>query len=209
MSALRQPVRIWGVIPAAGMGRRMGEAKQVLPYGQSTMVAEVTRALLEAGLDGVVVVTRTALLARLDLPTDPRVRLATNDDPDSEMIDSIRIGLLSLCGTEIGGRGWPVAEQDGVLVIPADMPRAGAQVCRACVAAYVASPARIVVATHAGRRGHPIIFPLALQPTVERMEGGLRNLLQLFPKRVHHLEIADPGVVSDIDTPRDYRPTET
>ena len=204
MSTLRKPVRIWGVIPAAGMSRRMGKSKQVLPFGQSTMVATVTRTLLEAGLDGVVIVTRTALIARLELPADPRVRLAINDDPESEMIDSVRIGLASLRRTEIGGHSWPVAKQDGVLVIPADMPGVRAATCQACVAAYLRDPTRIVIATHAGRRGHPIIFPLTLKPTVDRLEGGLRTLLHELLDRVVQVDTPDPGVTRDINTPEDY-----
>lgn len=237
-----QPPRVWAVVPAAGMSRRMGKPKQALPFGRSTMAGTVVRTLLEAGVVGVVVVTRSELIARLDLPSDPRVRTAINDDPESEMIDSIRIGLASLGTTEgldrlaagspdsllqtpvapsrdsvlgrstvaTGGgryvfqRAAKPAEEDGVLVVPADMPGVGVDACRACMAAYDRDPSRIVVATHAGRRGHPMIFPFALKASVARLAGGLRMLLDEYPDRILPVAVDDSGVTRDVDTPEDY-----
>lgn len=189
--------RVWGIIPAAGMSRRMGQAKQTLPFGSSTIAGTVTRTLLDAEASGVVVVARTHLVEQLQLPADPRVLVAVNDDADSEMIDSIRIGLAALNRLHPGAR-------DGVLVVPADMPALRSQSCRACVAAYVANPDRIVIATHAGRRGHPIIFPLTVRGAVDGLDGGLRMLPRMHPERVFLVEVDDPGVENDVDTVEDY-----
>ena len=41
-------LRVWGIIPAAGMSRRMGRTKQSLPFGGSTIAGTVTRILLDA-----------------------------------------------------------------------------------------------------------------------------------------------------------------
>lgn len=195
MTSPETAVRVWGVIPAAGMSRRMGRPKQTLPYRDSTVVGTVTRTLLDSGLDAVVVVTRTGLVNALDLPDDARVLVAVNGDADSEMIDSIRIGLAGLTSPR---------DTDGVLVVPADMPALTADSCRKCIAAFSADPQRIVIATHAGRRGHPIIFPFALRATVDTLEDGLRGLPCIHPDRVHLVETSDAGAVGDIDTREDY-----
>jgi len=195
----RKP-NIWAIVPAAGAGRRMGGPKQTLAYRGSTLASTVTRTLLQAGVSGVVVVTRTAILSALELPDDPRVEVAFNDVVASEMIDSIRIGLAGLqCGTG----HWPVVE-DGVMVVPADMPTLSVDACRVSINTYAADPQRIVIATRSARRGHPIIFPFSLRPAVDRLTGGLNELPRRYPQRVRLVEIDDPGVTRDVDTVADY-----
>ena len=189
-------MRIWGIIPAAGLSRRMGRPKQSLSYQGSTIAATVARTLLDADLSGVIAVTRTELIGELQLPDDPRLHLAVNDDPNSEMIDSIRIGLATLNRFQPGSH-------DGVLVVPGDMPTLSSQSCRICIAEYTADPGRIVIATHAGQRGHPIIFPFAMRATIDRLDGGLNMLPRTFPKQVRLVDVDDPGAALDIDTAED------
>ena len=198
MTQPKETTTVWGIVPAAGMSRRMGQVKQTLHFGGSTITGTVTRTLLEAEAGGVVVVTRRQLAEQLQLPADPRVLVAVNDDAESEMIDSIRVGLAVLNRLHPGTR-------DGVLVVPADMPALRSQSCRACVGAYLADPDRIVIATHGGRRGHPIIFPLTMRGAVAGLEGGLRMLPRMHPERVFLVEVDDPGVDRDIDTAEDYQ----
>ncbi len=205
-------VRIWGIIPAAGMGRRMGHPKQALPYRGSTLVGTVTRTLLTAGVDSLVVVTRTVLVNDLELPDDPRLRTAFNEHDAGEMIDSIRIGLTALVNEQDRGREVAIADNEtdsvsaptGVLVVPADMPTVSVDTCRKCISAFEAAPRRIVIATHAGRRGHPIIFPLSLRAALDSLSGGLNELPRQTPEHVHLVEVDDPGATRDVDALADY-----
>lgn len=197
MADSQRTIRVWGIIPAAGMSRRMGRPKQTLPYTDSTMAGTLVRTMLAAGAHGVVVVSRSELVGRLSLPADPRLHAAINDDAGSEMIDSVRIGLASLDTLD-------AQADDGVLVVPGDMPALRVETCTACIGAFAADPGRIVIATHAGRHGHPIIFPFGLRPTVDRLIGGLRELAERFAERVYGVETDDPGVTRDVDTPADY-----
>ena len=206
----------------------MGRAKQALPYRGSTLVGTVTRTLLEAGVDSLVVVTRTALVSELELPDDARVRIAFNDNDAAEMVDSIRIGLTALvdeqdCGREVAMANnetnsarstadppSPIADPDsvfaptGVLVIPADMPTLSVDTCRKCISAYEADSRRIVIATHTARRGHPIIFSLSLRAALDHLSGGLNELPRQNPERVHLVEVDDPGATRDVDAVADY-----
>jgi CTP:molybdopterin cytidylyltransferase MocA len=191
-------LRFWAVVPAAGFGRRMGCAKQTLPYGDSTMAATVVATLLAAGVDGVVVVTRTELREQLRLPDDPRVRIAINDAADSQMLDSVQIGLDAVGGLS-------AAPDDGVVVIPADMPMLTAATIAACLAAYRAEPRRIVIAAHAGVRGHPVILPLALRGDVQRLDGGLNQLAHHRPELVRLVACDDARITDDVNTPVEYR----
>ncbi len=162
-------VSIWAIIPAAGVGRRMGRPKQALTYGGSTLTGTVARCLLRAGVDGVVVVTRASLVSPLDLPDDVRVQVALNEVADSDMIDSIRIGLAAIAAATTANRSnAAITRNVGVLVVPGDMPLLSANISRTCMHAFEADPSRIVVATYGRRRGHPIVFPLVLRSAVDR-----------------------------------------
>lgn len=203
MTTSQATPRVWGIVPAAGMSRRMGFTKQTADVHGSTMVAKVVGTMLEAGVAGVVVVTRTELAEALALPLDDRVKVAFNDDAESEMIDSIRIGLARLM--DVRDDDSNVREsRDGVMVVPADMPSLAASTCRACIASFLQKPDRIVIATHRGKRGHPIVFPLSLSYEATGLDGGLKMLAQVYPERVVSVETCDPGTTTDVDTPSDY-----
>lgn len=189
---------MYGVLPAAGMSRRMGASKQMLPYGECTMTAHTARTMLAAGLDAVVVVTRTELVDTIDLPRDNRLLVAINDDSSSQMIDSIRLGLDRL--DEAHG----LSMDAGILVMPADMPTVPPEACRRCVEAFRENPSRIVMATCGGKRGHPILFPAVLRQTLGEMDGGLNELPRLRADLVCEVAIDDDAILRDIDTRADY-----
>ncbi len=225
MSKPTARVQVFGIVPAAGSSRRMGLPKPSLPYGDSTMVGVVARTLLDAGLDGVVVVTRSELAASLDLPSDPRILIAYNDDANSEMIDSIQVGLTRLAepelsqGSLVHGRidrpsfgirqstfdtPSPASAAVGVLMVPADMPAVRIETYRACLAAFALDPESLVIAANDGRRGHPIIFPWSLRADVMGLHNGLRELTQIHAGCVRLVETRDPGVTQDVNSPDDY-----
>ena len=204
MTTSQAAPRVWGIVPAAGMSRRMGFTKQTADVGGSTMVARVVGTMLDAGVAGVVVVTRTELTESLALPADDRVKVAFNDDADSEMIDSIRIGLARLTDVRNDDSSAHMS-RDGVMVVPADMPSLAVSTCRACIDTFVQDPDRIVIATHQGKRGHPIVFPLSVSDEATRLDGGLKMLARTYPERVVSVETHDPGATTDVDTPSDYR----
>jgi molybdenum cofactor cytidylyltransferase len=199
MNPAERKARVWAIVPAAGAGRRMGGPKQVLPFRGSTLTGRVVHTLLEADVDVVVVVTRAALVDALKLPDDPRVAIALNDT-ESEMIDSIRIGLVKLA--EKAKPGSITAA--GIMVVPGDMPALSTSTCRRCIDVFRDDPCRIVIAVHSGRRGHPIIFPNSMREAVDGLEGGLNELPRMYRERVRQVDVADPGVARDVDTVADY-----
>lgn len=198
MTSCKKRVRVFGVLPAAGMSRRMGRAKQSLPYRDSTMAGQVARTMLAADVTAVVVVTRTELVATIDLPEDDRLIVAINDDSTSQMLDSIRLGIARLDDV------FTLSPDAGILVTPADMPNISADVFRGCAEAFRGDPTKIVIATCAGRRGHPIIFSAALRVALESMAGGLYELSTRHADDVTEVAYDDPAILKDIDTPGDY-----
>ena len=127
--------------------------------------------------------------------------MAINDDEGTEMIDSIRMGIQALKGT-----GQGPADNDGYLILPADQPGIDAADIDRCIAEFSADATRIVIASHDGRRGHPIIFPASLVEFVRSgmCDMGLNALPRTHAERVVTIPCGSPGVIRDIDTPDDY-----
>lgn len=184
---------IGAVVPAAGLSRRMGREKMLLPFGRSTMLETVLSKLRAAGVEKVVVV------ARLDLPeAAARARAAgagvvVNPRPEGEMIESIRLGLAAL-----------PADLDGFFVWPADHPA----VLASTLARLMGRGEReiAVLPAFGGRRGHPALVGADLRVPIGEIpvNEGLRRLWRDRPDAVCELAVDDPGVVENLDDPESY-----
>jgi molybdenum cofactor cytidylyltransferase len=195
------PTRIFAIVPAAGQSRRMGCDKQLLDVGGRPMLAAVVDSLFAAGVDRVVVVTRSDVAAKIGASLPSNTLIVPNDNPATEMIDSIRIGLDAWAGRE------RIEESDGVVLVPGDQPGIAPACIQSCVAAFVRDPGRVVVATYQGRRGHPLIFSGSLIGFVRSSacDGGLRALPTVHADRVQAVECECHAVTRDVDCPDDYR----
>jgi molybdenum cofactor cytidylyltransferase len=179
----------------------MGAAKQLLDVAGVPMLDRVVAALLAGGVTRVAVVTHRQILARWS-PGDDRVHVLVNDDEQTEMIDSIRMGIVA-------GRDQS-KNLAGFLVCPCDAAGVSDAAVRRCVEAFAARQRPIVVASHAGRRGHPVLFDASLADAVlsPACDGGLNQLVRSRPGDVQLVECDDPGVWSNLNTPADLPPTD-
>jgi molybdenum cofactor cytidylyltransferase len=191
---------IAGVVLAAGASRRMGEPKALLALGGATFLARTVAALRDGGCGEVVVVAGPPgdETARRVAEEAERLgaRVAVNAQPNSEQADSLRAGLLALS---------PLAQ--AAVVLPVDVPAAGAEAVRAVVDAFRARGAPIVRAAHGGRNGHPVLFARSVFPEllVEHLPEGARTVIHRHADVSESVEVAAEGVLADVDTPDDYR----
>lgn len=96
---------------------------------------------------------------------------------------------------------------DAAMIFLADMPDVAPALIRRMIAAFDPSARPIVVPTHQGRRGHPVLWGRAFFPDLlARTAGdcGARRLLDAFSGQVHEIEADDAGVLTDLDTPQDW-----
>jgi molybdenum cofactor cytidylyltransferase len=189
--------RVGAVVLAAGQSTRMGQAKQVLPWGKHTVIEQVNSTLIQAGISEIVVVTgaaREQVEARLrTLP----VNLVHNPDySTAEMVTSLQVGIRSLS---------PAVE--ALLVVLGDQPGIEAGVVRAVVKAYRAGESRLVVPSYEKRRGHPWLADQSLWPDLMalREEKTLRDFLNEHADEIEYVNIDSPSILKDVDTPEDYR----
>jgi molybdenum cofactor cytidylyltransferase len=186
---------IWGLVLAAGLSRRAAPHNKLLlrePCGRS-LVRIAAESFVEAGLEGVVVVTGHQR---------ERIMEDLQGLPLQEVHASGYAGGMG-CSLAAGVRALPPSIH-GLLVSPADLPGMHASLVRAVAAAFVASGCTVHVVPVCGEeRGHPVALGPWLRGGLEQLQGdlGARQLLaaQTERARTRYLDTKDPGAFRDRD----------
>lgn len=187
------PNRVAAILLAAGQSRRMGRCKQLLPLGGTTVLGRCLDTLAAAGLDDIVVVVSPAGEAVAAEARRYTVRVVVNPEAGGDMASSLLAGRNVLA---TGVSGVIVALCDYPLVQPSSVVR--------LVEFHAAEPDRIIIPSHEGRRGHPLLVPRLI---LDELQGDLtlRDLVRRDPDRLRTIEVDDPGILLDMDTPEEYR----
>ncbi len=189
--------RIYGLVLAAGMGRRMGATKQLLPFGERTVLQTVVDTLLAADLAGVTVVLGHRAGAVRHSLRDRPVQFCVNDAYREGMFSSV---LCGLCGLP--------ADADAVLIALGDQPQIETHVVQGVVQAYRESDKGIVIPISGGTRGHPVLINLSrYRREIFALSGdeGLKPVMRGHPEDTLAVPVEDEGILRDLDTPEDYR----
>ena len=174
----------------------MGTQKLLLPLHGRTVIAQVVDAILAAGIGQVFVVVGQDGAQIAEALTGRAVRFVTNADPGGDMLSSVRCGWRAL-----------PAECEAVLVALGDQPTVGAPVIQQLLAAFTGSASGIAVPVHGERRGHPLLIAARYgKEILTQHDGvGLRGLLQAHPEDLREISVPTASVLTDLDTPDDYR----
>jgi molybdenum cofactor cytidylyltransferase len=185
-----------GIVLAAGESRRMGQPKQLLPFGERTILERVVDTLLTAGV-GEVIVVLGHLADRVGTVLGDRpVRAVVNADYRQGMLSSVK------CGVRAVGSGY-----DAALFALGDQPHIERAVVQEVIRAYRLGQAGIVIPRYGEKKGHPIIINLLKyrQAIVELPEdAGLNVLMQEHSDDVHLVDVTTEDIIRDIDVPDDY-----
>jgi molybdenum cofactor cytidylyltransferase len=184
--------RVAAILLAAGKSRRMGSCKQLLPLGGVTVIGRCLDNLITGGAGEVVVVVSEENYEVADAVRAYPVRIVVNQESDGDMASSVRAGCDAL-----------PAEISGVIVALCDYPLVSTATVSRLIAEHTDFPGSIIIPCHGGRRGHPLLFP---RSTLNELTSGLilRDLVKRNPERLRCLDVDDPGVLIDMDTPEDY-----
>lgn len=183
------------VLPGAGASRRMGRPKLLLPYRGGTLVGSVVEALRGGGVSTIVLVTSPGDEDLRAWAREAGVVAAVNPAPERGMLSSIREGIAAL------GRTGEI-----LLVSPADLPALRPETVSTLVRRMEETGAPLALPVYQGRRGHPMAIAPALIPEIDTLDPdvGLKQLRDRHEDLLFELEVEDPGVVEDVDTPEDY-----
>lgn len=184
------------IILAAGSSRRMGTQKMLLPFGQSTMLETVIQNVLASSVDSVHVVLGANHDKIMDLIKPLSVEIILNQEHLSGMLSSVVCGFNALPD-----------ETGTALIFLGDQPAISPIVTDAIINAYNESLHGIVIPVTNHRRGHPLLVDFKYKKDIGRLdlEKGLRALMHHFPEDVLEVEVDEPGILVDIDTPEEYQ----
>lgn len=184
------------LVLAAGESSRMGRPKALLDWGGTPLLQHQVDQLVEAGCDPIVVVVGArAQQVRARLRRGSRCRVVENAAYRSGRASSVRVGARAL----------PDAV-DAVVVASVDGPLTATTV-RALMDERAHGGAAIVVPRHEGRNGHPALFGgelLGELREVTEAGEGLRTLRRAHADATTFLDVDDPRVLLNLNTPDEY-----
>jgi len=183
------------IVLAAGESQRFGQPKQLLPVGNKTMIQHVVDIALDSPLEQVIVVLGCrATEVRASLAGRP-VQVVVNEKWKSGLSSSVQTGL-SAVNPEVGAALFVLADQPGVTM----------EVIAKLVERYRETRAPIVVPTHQGRRGNPVLFDRSLFSELMEVKGdqGGRQLIAEHGGKLEEVEVETEAIFTDIDTAEDY-----
>ncbi len=186
------------IVPAAGLGKRMGGAKLLLPWQGKTIIEHVIGAWRASRVEHVIAVCRPDDRPLQEVCQRAQATVVIPELAPPEMKDSVRVAL------QYATQQWRMGADDAWLLAPADMPHLAPEIVNQLLAAHPRYPAAIVVPTLAGKRGHPVLFPWQLAREIDQLSAheGVNRLLKRHP--VIELPVEEPGILTDLDTPADY-----
>jgi molybdenum cofactor cytidylyltransferase len=192
------------ILLAAGAGKRLGGPKALLcwpgPRGHERPLAIAhAEERLAAESRRVLVVTRKAVVFSLLGHVRPGIDLLASDAADE-------LGPAGSLAFAVPRLGTGV---DLAVVTPVDTPPARAETVAHLIEALATDPALLAARpTYHGRGGHPVVLrPAALARYAEPDPPPLRDHLHALGAACAGVDVTDPMVLIDLDTPADVMGT--
>jgi CTP:molybdopterin cytidylyltransferase MocA len=186
------------LIPAAGASTRMRGADKLLqPVEGRPILRHVAEVALATGSPVAVTLPPDASARQSALEGLP-LRLIAVPDASDGMSRSLVRGLQALAGA---------GPEDGLMILPADMPGFTTAALSDLIAAFRTDPSRILRGgTGDSQPGHPAIFPRDLWPGLASVTGdeGGRSVIRQNPARVRVIALPGTMATLDLDTPEDW-----
>ena len=185
---------IVGVVLGAGRSSRFGTPKQLLPFGDTTMLGQVVRNANASSFDRVVVVLGRAsgeLRGSVDFG---RAVVVENTAYGTGCASSL------LAGMDAAGE-----DCEALVLLLGDQPGVRAEFVDAVLSEWRSSRPWASVTSYGGELGHPFVFALEAFEQLRGLHGdkAVWKLIEAYPQRVHWVEIESP-LPPDVDTPEDY-----
>lgn len=185
---------VTGILLAAGSSKRMGKENKLLARVDGrAMVARSADTALASRLSGLVAVTgHDGDRVAAALPTG-RISRVHNAEHQEGMGRSLSEGVAAL-----------PESCDAVMVLLGDMPGIGKETLDLLIAAHNPLEGRgIIIPTHQGRRGHPILLDRRFFPDMAALAGdrGAREIISQHEEWVAEIPVDDPAILVDFDTP--------
>ena len=182
------------IILAAGKSTRMGyRNKLLMKYKEKEIIKHVYEKTLEFDFYETIIVLGWQAKELDEALEEYQPRIVFNELYHLGQAASILKGLDAIKGNV-----------DGILFMLGDQPLIKHDTILRLAGAFEEKPHSIIVPSFQKKRGNPVIIPKRLFPRIKNLQGetGARQLFN--DEELVYVEVDDPGVVFDMDTPHDY-----
>ena len=186
---------ISAIVLAAGLSRRMGSVKQLLPLrGGKSVIRVVVEEVRSSGVDEVIVVLGFRAEEIAENLSGSGARTVVNRDYESGMTSSVCCGMRA------------AVEAQSYLICLGDQPLVDAAIARAVIAVGRRTDSGIVIPTYEGKGGHPIFIDRRYTEEILQLgpDVGLNTFTRRHVGETLRLPVDDRHIVDDMDTPADY-----
>jgi len=187
---------IYGIILAAGEGKRMGKVKLILPLGDKQLIEWVLQAVKLAPLDKYFLVVRPEDKEMIKTGKKWGAEIVLNSEYRSGMSSSIKKALHQISSEEL----------EGFFVILGDQPFINPSLLYKMLKAFTPGKREIVVPFYKDKQGNPVLFDGYWKEELIGLTGdiGGRVLIKTHPERIKKVKISDESILLDIDREEDY-----
>ena len=191
-------MRTAAILLAAGESRRMGTAKQLLPWGETTLACHAASVAAAAGLSPVVAVVG-ARAAAVAAAFSADVEVVVNEDWRPGPGGSVAAGVRHVLASH--------PDVSAVLLTPADLPRVTADDLRELVKAAETSPCGVAASRFRETVGAPACFAsrhFAALTKLNAAKGAGPLIRRLTEEDAGVAVVPLEAAAEDVDEPGDY-----
>ncbi len=183
-----------GVVLGAGKSSRFGAPKQLLPFGDSTLLGQVVKNANASVLDQVVVVLSRASGELRDSVDFGRAKVVDNTAYGTGCASSL------LAGMDAAGE-----DCEALMLLLGDQPGVSSEFMDFALAEWRRERPWASVTSYRGELGHTFIFPRESFVELRDLHGdkAVWKLIEAYPERVSRVRTEAP-LPPDVDTPEDY-----
>jgi molybdenum cofactor cytidylyltransferase len=183
------------IILAAGESRRMGQPKQLLPFGGKTMLDCVIEAFRSPRVDEIRVVLGYKADEVAAKIAHAGCKLVRNDRYQQGMFTSIQAGLRAL-----------PEKTRLVLIAVGDQPRLKRETVELLIERFETERHKILIPSYNGRQGHPPVLRAKYAKEILAMDESmtLKHFYAAHADDITRLVVEDEGSLVDIDDRETY-----
>lgn len=184
------------VVVAAGNASRMGQTKQLLPWGRGTLLEHVLNTLIEIKVPDIILVLGSnaeKIQGKINLEA---ITIVNNPNWENGIGSSIACGAQYVIGLN--------KTYDGILVCLADQPLLTSDYYNELIKDFKQKRNQIIATVYDKGAGVPAIFPTTFFKELSLLKGdsGAKSIIRTKHNTIQ-LKNAG-GLIADIDTVDDY-----
>jgi molybdenum cofactor cytidylyltransferase len=196
---------ISAIMLAAGLSSRMnGENKLTKQINGIPLINHSLKNILGSSVNEIIVVVgyEKNILKKI-IVENKKIKIIYNKDYKNGIASSIKIGIKNIS-----------KKTEAFFISLGDMPNVNQNVYNKLIKARnkynkklkVQHKKEIIIPTHKGKNGNPILFSKYMKNKIMKIEGdaGAKSLIELNMNKILKIPFKNDGIVLDFDKPEDF-----